>query len=85
MEDVALQLERSLDTVSRYLAQYLELHRIDDISPWVRPDVKQRVDALIGEFGSERLKPIFDALNGEVPYSHLRIVATHWNIQHADD
>ncbi|MFN9717289.1 MAG: DNA helicase RecQ [Planctomycetota bacterium] len=82
MEDVALQLDRSLDTVSRYLAQYLELHRIEDISPWVPSVVQSRVEALFGQFGCERLKPVFEALNGEVAYSHLRLIAVSWRMQH---
>lgn len=82
IEDVALQLDRSIDTVSRYLAQYLELHRVDDISPWVPAPMKARVEALFGQLGCERLKPVFEALNEEVPYSHLRLIAIVWRMQH---
>jgi ATP-dependent DNA helicase RecQ len=82
MEDVAMQLDRSLDTVSKYLASYVELHRIEDLSPWIPPAMKKRIDDAIGQFGSERLRPLFDALNSEVPYSHLRVAATVWNMEH---
>ena len=83
MEDAAHQLGRSLDTVSKYLGTYLEAHRITDISPWVPAEMKKRVDDAIGQLGCERLKPIFESLNSEVSYAHLRIVATAWNLSQA--
>jgi len=84
MEDAALQLDRSLDTVSRYLAEYLETRRETDIDCWVPPAMQQRVRSAIGEIGAERLKPLFEHLKGEVSYAHLRIVVTAWTIEQSE-
>jgi ATP-dependent DNA helicase RecQ len=85
MEDVALQLGRSLDTVSRYLNTWIEAHRVTDIDIWIPPALQDRINAAIGQVGCERLKPLFEALNGEVAYHHLRIAATVWNLRQAED
>ncbi len=81
MEDAAHQLGRSLDTVSKYLGMYIEAHRITEISVWVPPTMEKRIQAAIGQLGGERLKPLFDHLNGEVSYPHLRIAVTAWNVR----
>lgn len=85
MEDVAHQLGRSVDTVSKYLAMYLEAHRITDISPWVPPAMEHRINTAIGRLGCERLKPLFEHLDNEISYSHLRIAATAWNLRLAEE
>jgi ATP-dependent DNA helicase RecQ len=81
IDDAALQLGRSADTVGRYLNNWIEAHRITDIDTWVPPALQERINTAIGELGCERLKPLFEALNGEVAYHHLRIVATVWNLR----
>jgi ATP-dependent DNA helicase RecQ len=84
MEDAALQLDRSMDTVSRYLAEYIETHRRTDIDCWVPRAMQERVRSAIGELGAERLKPLFEHLQSEVSYAHLRIVVTLWNIEQSE-
>jgi ATP-dependent DNA helicase RecQ len=85
MEDAAHQLGRSLDTVSKYLAMYLEAHRITDVHVWIPPAMQKRIDDAIGQMGCERLKPLFEALNSEVSYAHLRIAAVAWTLRHAEE
>ncbi len=85
MEDVAHQLDRSLDTVSKYLGSYMETHRLTEIGTWIVPSVQDRVDEAIGQLGSERLKPLFDYLKSEVAYAHIRIVAIAWNLRQSED
>lgn len=82
MEDVANQLDRSLDTVSRYLSTWIEQHQITDVDCWIPPALHERIRTAIGQVGCERLKPLFEALNSEVSYHHLRIAATAWNLCH---
>lgn len=83
MEDAAQQLGRSLDTVSRYLSTYMEAHRITDVDAWIPSALQERINAAIDQVGCERLKPLFEALNSEVAYHHLRIAATVWNLRQA--
>jgi ATP-dependent DNA helicase RecQ len=84
MEEIAVQLDRTLDTVSRYLAQYVETRRITNIDPWVDPEVQRRVERSLGRLGGEKLKPLFEDLGGAVPYHELRIVAVAWVIRQSE-
>lgn len=84
MEDAAMQLGRSLDTVSKYLGMYLETHRIDEIGTWIPEPIQKRINDAIGQLGSEKLKPIFESLNSEIPYHQIRIVVTAWNLREAN-
>ena len=81
IDDVANQLDRTVDTVSKYLAQYLRVHRMTDIDAWVAPDLQTKINAALGQHGHVRLKPIFEHLGGLADYARIRIVATVWEMQ----
>ncbi len=74
VEDVAKILNRATSTTSGYLTEYLREKKVTDPSHWVDPAVAERVSAAARETDSEKLKPIFEALNGEVGYDQIRIV-----------
>ena len=82
IEEIAIQLDRSLDTVSKYLTAWLKLTRRTDITPWVAPAIRNRVEDSIGRLGTERLKPLFEDLQGAVAYHVLKVVAAVWEIEH---
>lgn len=82
IEEIAIQLDRSLDTVSKYLTAWLKLTRRSDITPWVAPAIRNRVEDAIGRLGTERLKPLFEELQGAVAYHVLKVVAAAWEIEH---
>ena len=84
IEDVANQLDRTVDTVSKYLGEYIKAHRITDIDPWIPPKLQELVQQAIGQVGCERLKPVFEHLEGQVDYARIRIVATAWEIQQSN-
>lgn len=73
-QDVAVQLDRSLDTVANYLEQYIEAHRLTDASQWVSADIVQRIREAGEQVGFGRLKPIFEQLDRGVGYDEIRIV-----------
>jgi len=81
IEDVANQLDRSVDTVGKYLGEYVKTHRIVELDPWIPPDVQQKIRHAIGQVGCERLKPVFEFLEGSIDYNHIRIVATVWQME----
>ncbi len=86
MEEIAVQLDKSLDTVSRHLASWLQFQRRSDISPWVSVAVQARIEDSIGRLGPEKLKPLFEDLKGEIAYHILRTVATVWEFcQHEEE
>ena len=72
--EVAQALKRATSTTAGYLTEYLRHKRITDPSPWVDAATVERVLNAANETGVERLKPIHDALGGEVDYERIRIV-----------
>ena len=75
LEAAATQLGRAVSTTAQYLLDWLHDERPPSITPWVPAAVQERVRLAL--LGSEtgRLKPVFEALGGEVPYEQIRIVA----------
>ena len=74
IEEVARQLERARSTATGYLADFIKHDQITDPSPWVDEPTIQRIDSVIHLSEDNRLKPIFDGLNGEVSYDDIKIV-----------
>jgi ATP-dependent DNA helicase RecQ len=81
IEEIAVQQDTSLDTVSRHLVNWLQFQRRTDIGPWVSAAVQTRIEDSIGRLGPERLKPIFEDLRGEIPYHLLKIVVKVWELE----
>ena len=76
ISEVASQLERAESTVLGYLQQYLRHEAVTDWSPWVEPKTAMRIVEAIAAVGGEKLKPIFEYLDGQVSYDEIRVVAT---------
>jgi ATP-dependent DNA helicase RecQ len=74
VQEVAQKLGRALSTTYGYLMFYIDEHKITDPTPWVDAATVERITQAIDQVGVERLKPIFDALEGTVPYEQIRIV-----------
>ncbi|MFO0850177.1 MAG: DNA helicase RecQ [Gemmataceae bacterium] len=77
VEDVMHQFKLARSTVADYLAQYVSADKPADVSRWVSGDVYRQVAAAAGEHGTDRLKPIFEALGGAVGYDDIRVVLAH--------
>ena len=75
--EVSRQTGRAVSTISEYLAEFILAERPDSIEIWVPESEYQRVAAAIKRHGSQRMKPIFSALNQAVPYNQIRAVAVH--------
>lgn len=74
VSQVAERVGRATSTVYGYLAEFIQHERITDPSPWVDRNTAERIEWAAGQVGTERLKPIFELLQGEVPYEQIRIV-----------
>jgi ATP-dependent DNA helicase RecQ len=61
-------------TVTEYLADFVRVEKPESIFEWVPEDVCERVAAAAEIHGTQRLKPVFMELNGEVSYDHIRVV-----------
>jgi ATP-dependent DNA helicase RecQ len=77
IEEVMEALQRAASTAAGYLADFIELTKPQSIEAWVDADTYARVADAAEQHGTRRLKPIFDALDGQVPYETIRLVARH--------
>jgi len=77
--EVARLLGKMESTACEYLCCYIHEQRPDDIDPWVDRATQSRITAAGRQHGTQRLKPVYLALNQEVPYDSIRIVLTYLN------
>ena len=61
-------------TVNQHLATYIQARNISSAEQWIDADTIERVEEAIGRVGTQRLKPVFDALQQTVSYDDIRIV-----------
>ncbi len=76
LEEIARRADRAVSTVFGYLQNYLKLKRITDVSAWVPPDDRARIEDAIFRLGIQKLRPIFEDFGGTVTYEQIKIVAT---------
>ena len=77
VEEVMTSLGRARSTTMQYLARYIETERPKSVRDWIDDETYAKVEAAAGQFGSKRLKPIFELLDEKVPYDVIRIVTAH--------
>ncbi len=74
VDQVAERMGRAASTVFGYLESYIRHRKVRDVSPWVNRAEFDLVESAIHDVGVERLRPIFDTLEGRVTYEQIRIV-----------
>ena len=74
VQDAATQLGRALSTTLGYLESYIKQRGLTDAAPWVEQDEFARIATAAAEVGTERLRPIFDALDAQIPFERIRLV-----------
>ena len=78
--DAALtRLGVTSSTAAEYLAEYIRRERPAEIGVWVPDDLYLEIAAAAQAVGREKLKPIYDAMGGQVPYEQIR-----WTLAHQD-
>ena len=77
IDSVAERRSLSPITVEGHLADLVTDGRIADVSAYVEQSVYERVRIAAVEHGLERLKPIHDALGGDVGYREIRLAVAH--------
>jgi ATP-dependent DNA helicase RecQ len=83
--EVAQRLNRAPSTVLGYLLDYLQHDKVTDPSPWVKPETIAAVEAAAAASDTNRLKPIYEALNGRASYEEIRIVVACLQLRAAAD
>jgi ATP-dependent DNA helicase RecQ len=77
IETVMQALGRARSTTSEYLAEFIVQAAPASIEAWVDRQTYARVAEAVRQVGSTPLKPIFEKLDGQVPYDTIRLVARH--------
>jgi ATP-dependent DNA helicase RecQ len=77
LDEVAQATGRARSTVSSYLEEYIGARRPASVDAWVAPEVYERIEAASAGSDDGFLRPVFEALNGEVPYDDIRVVMRH--------
>jgi ATP-dependent DNA helicase RecQ len=86
--DVKHKIERAHSTTVQYLVEYIAAERPATIEPWIAAPLYQRIASAITAVQKRaaaedewRLSPIFNELDGSIPYEDIRLVAAHLRAQ----
>jgi len=74
IERIARERGLRKTTVRGHIAELVQAGQVTDIDPYLDADVRSRIEAAIERVGGDRLKPIFEDLEGTVSYGEIRLV-----------
>ena len=77
LEEVAQATARAPGTVAAYLEDFIEERRPESVAAWIPGDLYERVVVAGSQSSDGLLKPVFEALKGEVGYEYIRIAMKH--------
>jgi ATP-dependent DNA helicase RecQ len=73
IDQVAAAVSRARSTVTQYLIELIARDEISDPAAWVDVATFDQICAAAAKLGPTPLKPLFEALGGEIPYDQIRI------------
>jgi len=73
IEEVAKSVERAESTTTQYLVEYIKREKINNPYPWVDEQTFGLIVDAAKEVGDDRMKSVFDFLNGKANYTQIRI------------
>ncbi len=73
-DEIGAAIDRRPGTLAEYLEEFLATNRPESIDPWVDRSIQAQVLEAARYAPEGRLKPIFQALGGRVPYEQIRFV-----------
>ena len=73
IEEVAKFVERAESTTTQYLVEYIKREKVNNPYPWVDEQTFGLIVDAAKEVGDDRMKSIFDFLNGKANYTQIRI------------
>jgi len=77
VDDVKHKINRARSTTFGYLAEFIVEEKPARIDPWVSDEVYRQVAAAAETQEERRLTPLFERLDGRVPYDVIRLVLAH--------
>lgn len=76
VQEVAEEMGRARTTVTAYFNKYIEHNQITDSTKWLDKKLVKQIEAAIDEVGYEKLRPIYDQLEGNVVYDDIHLVVS---------
>jgi ATP-dependent DNA helicase RecQ len=73
VKEVADAIKRAESTTAQYLIEYIQKEKTTTPHPWVDEPTFKRIVDVVEQAGVERMKPIFDFLQGRIDYNQIRI------------
>lgn len=73
VDEVAERMQRAVSTTYQYLEAYIRHRRVADATRWMSPHEFEQIQVVVQHGGAERLKPIYETLQGRVSYDKIRI------------
>src|SRR6185312_5284868 len=73
IEEVAVLTGRATSTVEGYLLEYIAAESVTSPEPWLAREVFDLVANTARELQAERMKPIHEALGGDISYGQIRL------------
>jgi ATP-dependent DNA helicase RecQ len=70
---VVARTGKTYSTVINYLQAYIQERCLMEVHPWLSEETYQAVSQAVFKVGAQRLKPIYEELNGSVSYDEIRI------------
>ena len=80
IDEVCATTGRAESTVGRYLEDYIREVKPKSIRAWVDDSTVKRVLDAASTLAADRLGPIHEFLEGDVPFAAIRIVLTHHKV-----
>ncbi len=77
IEQVMSATGRARSTLTGYLVEFIESQHPESVQPWVPDAVYERVVEAATHLAADRLRPIFEHLDEQVPFDAIRIVLAH--------
>jgi len=71
----------SIQTATKYLCEFIEYKKPEHISRWIDDATYARIAEASKTSEDGRLKPIYEAMGGDVPYEQIRLVVIHLQVR----
>ncbi len=77
VEAVMETTTRTEGTVRKYLGEFIARERPASVSAWVADDLYERIAGAVDAVGMLRMRPIYEAMDGEVDWTPIGVVVAH--------
>jgi len=77
LQEIAQLRERQIASVTSLVVELMEQGRLEFQANWMDASKRTRIEEVCGQLGTERLRPIKDALPEEISFDEIRLVIAH--------